>query len=305
MVADQEYGELFLDGGEDLDRPLPEHLVNVDFSDEARKIGRQMGCLIRPRTEKPGDHCPLFGERFKDLIIPRSDWLDILEQEQPNYAKHKFWQYDQNGEGTCTSNATGGCISYCWSKQFGKQFGIAPAPLSCYKRCARGPNTGSTTGCNLRCARDTGMLLIDNASNRKIMEGMGLDTSHMMRAVGYRQASFPRGWEETAGFFRIDEYYEINSVDEFFTALLYGYDILYGRAGHAIHGVDLVYRNRDFYCKYDNSWGRWGDKGFGYDSLDYVRRRGGAYGAYAVKHVRTPDEQIQKLMGIPEFAQAV
>lgn len=294
-----EYGAPFTESV-DYDKPIDPTLVNVDFQKEAHKANRQLGCNPLPPDERGGKKCPLFGERMRGLVIPRSDWQDVIEEYQLNYARHKTWQYDQNGEGTCTSNATSGCLSYTWAKQFGEKYAIAPAPLSCYKFCARGPNTGSTTGCNLRRARDTGMILIDNASNRKILEGMGLNPDHTMPAVGYRNR-MPRGWEETAQYFQIDEYYEIDSIDEFFTALIMGFSILYGRAGHAIHGVDIVYRDRDYYCKYDNSWGRWGDQGFGYDSLDYIRRKGGVYGAYAVQHVRVPDEQIRKLMGIPEL----
>ena len=140
------------------------------------------------------------------------------------------------------------------------------------------------------------MLLIDTPENRSVLSKLGLDPSHVLRAVGYHQ-HFPTGWQETARQFKIDEFYELDGVDEMFSAQLMGFDILYGRAGHAIHGVDTVKYRGSHAAKYDNSWsGRWGDNGFGYDTYNYLRNRIGRYGAYAIQSVRAPDN-IAALIG--------
>jgi len=281
----------------DSDRPIDPSIVDVDF----QKLGYSTGAKPKAEPGKFGATCPIFEERFRENIIPKSDWDDMYETYKPNFAQNKFWQYDQDGEGTCTANNTAGCFSYNWVESLGRQYAVAPSPISIYKYCARGPNTGSTMECCLNRIRDYGCLLIDNAANRKILEGMGLNPDHVLKAVGYYQ-KFPRGaMDETAPYFKVDEYYEIKTVEGFFTALFKGYDVSYGRSGHSIHGVDVAKRNGNWYCKYDNSWGRWGDNGFGYDSFNYIRRSGAVYGAYAIQSVRIPDEAIAKLMGVPSL----
>ena len=258
----------------------PEQFVDIDFE----TTGLPRGC--NPETGSFGQHCPLFSERFRSRLIPRGEWSEIIQSLGPNYERHKSWQYDQRQEGTCTSQAGAGCYSYLAHKAFGIE--IAPAPISLYKFCAPNPNSGSTTSCILRRARDHGMLLIDTPENRAILEALGLDPNHVLKATGYYQ-KFPDGWQETASQFKIDEFYELGNVDEMFSAMLLGFDILYGRAGHAIHGVDVIEYKNSFACEYDNSWGDWGRDGFGLDTYGYLHSRVGRYGAYAIQSIRSPD----------------
>lgn len=233
---------------------------------------------------------------FKADVDVDATWRPVSGVEEEEFSG---WVYNIEVEGdhsyvaegigvhNCTANALSGCVSYTWNRKYGKANAIAPAPISVYKFCARGPNTGSSTSCILRRARDNGLLLIDTAENKRVLEALGLDTRHVLKATGYSQP-FPSGWAETAAEFRVQEYYEITNIDGFFTALLLGFDVLYGRAGHAIHGVDVVWDGKRFLCKYDNSWGNWGDHGFGYDSLDFLVRNSAQYGAYAVKSLVDP-----------------
>jgi len=46
-------------------------------------------------------------------------------------------------------------------------------------------------------------------------------------------------------------------------ALLRGFVVSYARSMHAIVGMKLVYENGKWYVKYLNSWGDWGDGGYG------------------------------------------
>jgi hypothetical protein len=279
---------------------IPNELVNVDFRRESIRIGRDMGCCPEP-NRKFGAASPIFEEVFRQKVIPRNEWDAAYNDYKPNYARHKTWQYDQDGEGTCTSNSAAGCLSYVWSKTYGRKFAIAPAPTSLYRFCASGPNSGSSTTCIMKRARDVGPVLIDNAGNKAILQKLGLNTSHVIPAVGWRKIdSLDSSWTETASQFKLEEFYEITSVDGFFSALFWGYDILYGRSDHAIHGVDVVKRGSDWACKYDNSWGQWGDQGFGYDTLSYIQRTGAASAAYAFQTMVTPDN-IDDLLEVPKL----
>ena len=269
------------------DTPIPEHLLDIDFVAAGKAATRLLGC--NPRTDQPGVSCPFFGEVFRDRIIPRSDWDSYLEQLDPNFGRLDHYQHDQDGEGTCTGNAGCASVEQKWAEKYGTDYAISLSPPSVYQFCARSANSGSTTNCILKRLRENGAVPIHNEQNRKVLATLELDTSHMIREVGWNQNV--RGMEETMSQFRIDEFYEIRNVDEFFSALLYGFPILYGRAGHAIKGTDLVKRAGTYACKYRNSWGQWGDGGYGYDTLDYILRTNGAYGAFAVQTLRAPKNE--------------
>lgn len=294
-----DYGHPFDSSLIDLDRPLDPRWVNVDFRTEAKLVGRKLGCAINPNP-RLGAVSPIFEEHFAEDIIPQSDWKDLVDTHKPNYAQATTWQYDQDGEGTCTSNAQSGCVSCVWTNTFGKEFAIAPSPISIYRFCASGPNSGSSVSCNVKRARDNGCLLIDNAQNRKVLDAMGLDPNHTIKAVGYSQRLPDGAMEETAPYFRIDEAYQIATIEGFFTALIKGFFINYGRSGHAIRGTDAVYRAK-WLCKYHNSWGVWGDDGYGYDDFDYIRRTSAAYGAWAHRSIRITSASL-KMIGIPDLS---
>lgn len=255
--------------------------------------GKWTGCLPKPEKQVFAS----FREAFD--IIPKSQWPQYIPTDNKRLKKY---QYDQGQEGTCTANALSGCVSYLWSKTYGLENWIAPAPISIYKFCARGPQTGSTLSCCLKRAQTNGMLLIDLPQNRSTLEKLKLNPNHVLKATGYYQ-TFPEGWEDTAAELKIDEVFEMNTAEEFFTALFNDWDILYGRAGHAIHGVDALMANGEYACDYDNSWGQWGKNGFGTDTLNYLVRQSATYGAYAVRSLRAPTNA--EALGVPSLNTSV
>ena len=146
-------------------------------------IGRFGGCL--PRQDKVGTYASIFEEQIK--IIPRKEWSDIYETYKPQLSKLSVYQYDQNGEGTCTSNAGNQAYCYMFAKQFMPKAVITTSPIPVYKRCARGPNTGSSVSCIMKNLRDVGTLPIDNKDNREKLSKCGLDENCVMDAVGFYQ----------------------------------------------------------------------------------------------------------------------
>ena len=80
------------------------------------------------------------------------------------------------------------------------------------------------------------------------------------------------------------------------SALLAGFPVVGGRQGHAICYVRLVLVNGVLKLKYANSWGVWGDFGYGYDSLDLMAANIKSYGAWALRSVRIDRPEILKLV---------
>jgi hypothetical protein len=260
---------------------------------------RALGC--RPRQSEPGSFCGFFDEHFK--AIPRSDWAEYSENDVSVEQLIRD-VYNQGNEGTCTAN--GGAQAFCITTvmQYGDKAHMKMSPISTYKFCARGPNTGSSVDCIARRMRDNGLLPVDNSRNRQILTTAGLNPDHVLKATGYYQR-FPSGWEETAKHFRIDEMYEVRSYEEFISALFYDFAVLYGRAGHAICGTKPKRRTGRWGSNYVNSWGNWGAAsednpdltyGIGWDSESFLSRSIRAYGAIAFRSTVLSDKILNALL---------
>jgi hypothetical protein len=95
---------------------------------------------------------------------------------------------------------------------------------------------------------------------------------------GYRGANKPSEEAYAAALdYRIVEFYDISSVEEMVSALLTGFPVVFGANGHAICAV----AHKGTYPLILNSWGDWGEGGFGkwcsYAGINW------SYGAFAVR----------------------
>ena len=274
---------------------------DCEFDRDCTIRGRLMGYVPPEPGYKAGANASIYEEKFKEKIVPKSEWMALYEELQPNQNRLATVTYDQNGYGTCTSNATAQAMAYQWCRRYGHQWAVTPAPPSIYPFCARSGNSGSSTNCNIRRATQNGMLLIDNPQNRKVLRTLGLNEDHVIDAVQWNAGKrVPDSYyEETGKHFKIGEWYEITTVEGMFSAVLSGYTVLYGRSGHAICGVDPDPKN-GWTLIYHNSWGNWGRSingrsGYGEDSFRYLSRTGAARGAFAVRDVIEPPN-IERLM---------
>ncbi len=243
------------------------------------------GCL--PRRDEPGDIFPLYKQRFD--VIPRSRWDDLIE-EQADLEVEKLFQKtkDQGSEGTCTSNASGQGFEGIFVMQFGADEWVETSALSLYQRVASNPNSGSSLPDNLRELCQRGILPTDSPRNRERFKDSPY-IKHFHANTGYYANPLPGKWEETAQYLRADEFADITSFDQLASAALQPMLFpIYGRASHAILGVRLVKRKGVYHIKYHNSWGDWGENGYGYDSEDFVTAGLRMYGAFCTPSVIVP-----------------
>ncbi len=198
---------------------------------------------------------------FEDNIpvIPREKWDSLINLIGDNGADTLVTRiYNQGRDPSCTSNATCQATEVIEQLKWGKP--VKKSAMSLYRRVG-GPGSGSTVSDNLDELVNRGVLPLTCPENAHY--------KHTMANSGY--TNLPSGWEETARLFKGNEYFVIKSTDGFYSALFYGYPVIYGRAGHAICAVKVVKKNGGYYVKYANSWGDWGDHGFGYDSESMIR----------------------------------
>ncbi len=217
--------------------------------------GRRPGTF--GRVSKPGEWCPLASERIK--IIPRSEWRDRIAA--PSYTGLRPSVpviLDQDGVGSCATEDTAQMIMTDGSFN-GREF-VQLNPWFIYQETSGGRDGGSSIDENLRFVRKYG------CAPERVWP----------RSNGWRKKPSEEAYE-AAKEFKILEFFDIRNTEELGSALLLGYPVAYGRRGHAIMATELIGDNE---IEYVNSWGNWGDEGFGRDKLSGVNFN---YGAWAIR----------------------
>lgn len=215
--------------------------------------GKRTGCLAR--KSQFGNVSKVFAE--SDIpLIPRDQWAALLPTItlRPQVQKIK----DQNGYGSCATESTTQAVEII-AAQRGEPW-IELNPLFIYHETSGGSDGGSSIDENLVFARDKGIA----------------PESVWPRSKGFRAT--PTAEAIAAALkHRIVEFFDIENVDEFGSALLAGFPVVFGYSGHSICAVSLKSPTQ---IEYANSWGDWGDAGFGVLSFSSIVW---GYGAFAVR----------------------
>jgi len=217
--------------------------------------GKKKGCL--PRKSKFGSRCPVFGDSFN--TIPVGDWPELLKT---HHSLRPFVPmiFDQDGVGSCATESTTQAMQVARAAQ-GLPF-IQLQPWSIYSTTSGGRDQGSAIDDNLEYAREIGIL----------------PESVWPRSKGWRAKPPKSLLDEHASQFRIQEFWDIENIEQIGTALLLGFPVVFGWSGHSVMFCDLLDTAT---AEYANSWGsEWGDEGFGKLSLRSVNFK---YGAFALR----------------------
>lgn len=206
-------------------------------------------------------------------VIPRSQWDELLAEHDYSLAEKYVAKIKRQKIGSCASHSSTSCLEYVTAKSVGAENVTLLSPLSVFKFVGS-RHGGSTLDANMRRISQVGVLPLDTPENR---EKYG---DHVWPENQW-SGSLPSGWESTAAKFKFTEWNEIGSFDELFSALLQWKPVYYGRAGHAIYAVRPMKKDGQYVLKYANSWGSWGDNGYGYDTERYVSGSIRSYGCYA------------------------
>lgn len=217
---------------------------------------KKTGCL--PRKSKLGQWFPLASERVE--VIPRGEWPQLIDQVTNSALK--WMQLDQDGVGSCASEAMTAAIMA--SRELQGQPQVALNPWFAYHFVSGGVDRGSSIDENLRFARETGVASMDV----------------WPRSMGWRSRPSDDAMDD-AQRYRIDEAYDVTTVDELVSCILKGFPVVFGYrpggGGHAVLAMDVVSMSA---FKFLNSWGDWGEDGFGTLRFDQIDWR---FGAWAVR----------------------
>lgn len=239
------------------------------------------GCLPLDEAQLMGD-VPLF-ESSVPKLIPRNEWQEIAAERGRRFKTLIPYRNNQGREGSCVGNGATRCFDYAQAIAFGPDRVVPTSAMSVYRRIGRSASSGAVIGDALTVMQQDGCLPLgsDLARERFRLE-FGFAPKHTHPATGFSNR-LPSGWEETGHLLLIDEFWRIESMEGFVTALFSDFAVVYGRSRHCICGTDYVPDGSKEYIEYDNSWGeQWGDNGFGYDSLSFLERQG-KYGWFAIR----------------------
>jgi hypothetical protein len=251
--------------------PIDPKFIDVSFPDDDKFVFGDQGFAAFGPPRAP------YGESVN--VIPESQWKDLAAAIQAagggcSQAVSRI--YNQGNEGSCVANACSQAHEIIQAQKFGKENVVHLSAISLYKRIGRSPNSGAMVSDGLEEMAERGVLPLDTPENRAKFG------AHVMPNTGFRTA-YPAGWESTAKKFAGSEWFIIESVNELITALLNQHPVVVGRSGHSICYCDAVYQDGALLVKYVNSWGDWGEKGFGYDSSRLIRSS--ASWAFALRSV--------------------
>ncbi len=215
--------------------------------------GKVTGCL--PRATQFGEICEPFASAIK--VIPRDKWAGLIGRVDLRPQVRVV--LDQDGIGSCSTEATAGAAMIV--RATAGQPHVLFNPWSIYRVTSGGRDGGSNIDSNLAFARDTGIL----------------PDSYFPRATNRWNATPPSGWEQVAANYRIAEFYDCANSAEIGTALLLGFPVVFGWSGHSCILTSLL---SPTLAAYLNSWGNWGDQGFGKIKLNSINY---GYGAWALR----------------------
>lgn len=252
------------------------NIIDVDFSlDPKYTFG----------MKSMGDHTKFCRYADENIVIPETDWKALAQHIQDLGVGNSSYVtriYNQKQEGSCVANASSQATEIVQARQFGKNRVVHLSAMSLYKRIGSGPSSGAVVSDAIEELVKDGVLPLDNEENKARFK-------HFMPNTGW-STPYPEGWKETAKNFKALEWMVCDSYAELISALLFRYPVVVGRQGHSICYCDVVYKDGEIMVKYANSWGDWGENGFGYDTLRTIKAASGW--AYALRSVVAPTFQV-------------
>jgi len=210
---------------------------------------------LLPRTTSFGKLCKPFAEEVE--VIPQSEWSGHIGKiSLRQYAKTIF---DQDGVGSCGAEASVGAVKIVRAFE-GKSF-VELNPWFVYHTTSGGRDNGSSLDDNLDFILKNGVA----------------PESVWPREKGWKSRPSIEARSEALDFKGL-EWFDIGSIEEFGTALLKGFPVVWGSDGHAKCAVEVLSTTTFLYL---NSWDySWGDSGFGEERFSRVNW---GYGAWALR----------------------
>jgi len=230
--------------------------------------GKALGCL--PRATKVGQIAPKLEDSVQ--IIPKEKWKDYITPDL-RLDKHVHTVFDQDGVKSCAAESSTQALQIIRSWQ--NQPFVKLNPWTLYYFSGNGKDHGSCIDLNILHLKNVGVL------PEKVHP----------RERGWDSEPSNDDLHNVASHFRIDEFYDLQTIDEVGTALLLRFPVVFGWLGHSCVMTDLLLSDgSNHIASYVNSWGKnWNRNGRCILGLDQI------YFGYGVLAIRTAIDTSQDI----------
>lgn len=244
--------------------PVDRTFLDVDLSvvpdGQSSGLIPQTFAAVKEATSHVGD----FERDFPDKMVPRSQWADRIGRISKKLRNDVTRIYSQGNEGSCVGFGSAQMLETTLRRRYGIANWVSLSGMSIYKRIGSSANSGAMISDGMNAVVGKGALPADTPENRAKYQ-------HVHPYTGFSKR-LPDGWEETGKLFRGSAFAVASGVDAVMSALLNGFCGIVGRSGHCVpYVLPEEYEAGGFCACYANSWGDWGDEGFGYDSERVLR----------------------------------
>jgi hypothetical protein len=235
--------------------------------------GRRRG-LKRDKPAAIADRCNPIRVAAGFEEIPEKHWEE-LAASQWHVAKDGYYRYtsDQDGLGSCAAESA--CNTKAATDARAGLPLVVYNPLFLYYTTSGGSDRGSVIGDNLELARDKGCC----------------PEEVWPRSKGFRSKPDANAYL-IASFLRLREFFYIERKNQVPSALLQGWFVHAGYDGHAVSFSRYLGRGKLWF---KNSWGNWGENGFGELALSKIYE---GYGMYAYKDSVAYYDLLREAWGI-------
>ena len=226
------------------------------------------------------------------LRIDEKDWKDCASDND----KYGTWPVNYSSRYTnqsptheCTCHSLIQNFEIAWNRQqASKNNPVWMSPLSVYAEANPRIRGGSYVMKVLEIAIARGILPENNGpkgngTQKDKFEHTLYQTAGNNGGKWVAVSNFPSGWRDTAKHFRPLEIFNITTWREHVMAILQGYCVSNGRAGHAIPHVKIEWKGGKLHSMYRDSYDV--DR---YDSVNYIKK--GVGGAFCIATTTIPDD---------------
>ena len=220
-----------------------------------------------------------------DGVLSESQLIEIAERDEAEGTGGDSliqWILNQGREGSCVGNAQTQGHMALQARKFGKEFVTRLSACSAYQLIGRSAGSGAMVSDALKMGTSYGICPLDTPENRAKFGSV------VMPATGFSTRR-PDGIKEVSANFRFDPKGTkvVRSIGGLRSALARRHPVVVGREGHSILYLRNRRKSNAWRTRYANSWGDWGDKGFGEDTERQTEKS--ASWAFAITSIVIPD----------------
>lgn len=198
-----------------------------------------------------------FEEEFPEFMVSKADRKAMAAEKWPLQRETVRRIYSQGRTSACVGFGAAQALETHYTRRFGAANHVPLSGMSVYKEIGRSLMSGAYIPDGMNQIGRVGALPLNTPENKEKFE--------LCWDIIDWSSRFPNGWEQKCPC-RVTKFAKAQGPDEIESALLHDFVGIVGRSSHCVPYVGLTYDRDDPIVPYANSWGNWGDEGFGYDS---------------------------------------